>query len=188
MTCHHTDSPPAARPAAKRRAAVRLATGAALTLLLSSLSVSGASAHGGDPLLMVPVHDQITVTTRDVPGVGRVLTDDQGHALYMFLLDVHHKVSCTGACAGTWPPLAITPGHHPTAEGGVQSRLLGTTPDPNTGAMDVTYDGYPLYLYVNDTGSGTANGQDLESDGGPWFVLRPSGQPIHHPMPQAGSK
>lgn len=170
------------------RTRIRAAAGAGLTILLTALIAGGASADPGDPLLMVPVHDHVTVTTRNVPGVGTVLTDTSGHALYMFLLDSHHKVTCTGACAGTWPPLAIVAGHHPTAAGHVKSRLLGTTPDPNTaGAMDVTYDGHPLYVYVNDTAPDTANGQDLESDGGPWFVLKASGQVVYHPMPQTAT-
>lgn len=178
-----------ARPRASIRVHTRIgtATRGVMTLLVAVLISGSASAHRGDPLLMIPTPDRVTVTTRTVPGLGRILTNAHGHALYMFLVDPRRPVTCTGACAGTWPPLAIAVGHHPTAAGGAESRLLGTIPDPNTGALDVTYDGYPLYLYANDIGPDTANGQALESDGGPWFVLRPSGRPIHHPIPQSDS-
>jgi hypothetical protein len=55
---------------------------------------------------------------------------------------------------------------------------LSTVADPNTGARVVTYAGYPLYRYAGDLAAGTANGQALFVDGGPWYVLDPDGQPV----------
>ena len=42
----------------------------------------------------------------------------------------------------------------------------------------MTYDGWPLYRYAGDVDPGTANGQGLTLNGGPWYVMRPSGQPV----------
>lgn len=170
---------------AGRRTAIRVAIGVALMLLLSALSACGSSIHRGDSLLIMRVPDRVTVTTTTVRGLGSVLTDTNGYALYMFPIDVRRRVSCTGGCAGTWPPLVIAAGHRPTAAGAVKSALLGTMPDPNTGAEVVTYDGYPLYRYDNDTTPHTANGQNLLSDGAPWYTLTPAGRPLTTQIRQA---
>jgi predicted lipoprotein with Yx(FWY)xxD motif len=118
------------------------------------------------------------VTAQAIGVFGRVLTDSTGRALYMFPPDARQQVSCTGPCAGTWPPLTIATGAAPAAGSGVDRKLLGTLPDPNSGARIVTYDGFPLYRYAGDTEPGTANGQALFLDGGPWYLLAPSGTPL----------
>jgi hypothetical protein len=51
-------------------------------------------------------------------------------------------------------------------------------PDPNTGARIVTYGGYPLYRYAGDIDPGSANGQGLFLNGGPWYALDPQARPI----------
>ncbi|WP_375498376.1 hypothetical protein [uncultured Jatrophihabitans sp.] len=122
--------------------------------------------------------DHVTVTTRQATGLGTILVDSRGHALYMFPPDAGGRVSCTGACAGTWPPLVVSSGVKPTATGGVNSEVLSTLADPNTGARIVTYSGYPLYRYAGDVRAGTADGQALFLNGGPWYVLNTAGNPI----------
>ena len=146
-------------------------------LVLLSACGSSKSANS-DPLLMIPVPASVTVTTGTVAGLGTILTDATGHALYMFPPDAGSQVHCTGACAGTWPPLVIQAGHKPHAGGQVNAADLGVLADPNTGADVVTYGGYPLYRYASDLTPGVANGQNLFSDGGPWYVLRANMQPV----------
>ena len=42
----------------------------------------------------------------------------------------------------------------------------------------VTYNGWPLYTYTGDVEAGQATGQAIDLNGGPWYVLRPSGAPL----------
>ena len=107
-----------------------------------------------------------------------MLTDTSGHVLYMFPPDARRRVSCTGACAGTWPPLAVADGRTPRAAAGVRADELGTLPDPNTGARVVTYAAQPLYRYAGDLAPGVANGQALNLNGGPWYVVTTAGTPL----------
>jgi predicted lipoprotein with Yx(FWY)xxD motif len=132
-----------------------------------------------DALLQIPIPTHVTVQATQIAGLGIVLTDSQGRALYMFPPDAGSRVSCTGPCAGTWPPLVIADGDKPTAgAGGVNAQDLSTLADPNTGARIVTYGGYPLYRYAGDLNPGTANGQGLFLNGGPWYTLNPDMQPV----------
>ena len=63
-----------------------------------------------------------------------------GRTLYLFGADGRNQSTCSGPCAGTWPPL-LTNGR-PTATGGVKASLLGTTGSGS--AEQVTYDDHPL--------------------------------------------
>lgn len=126
--------------------------------------------------LAIPRHT--TVDVRAVDGLGPILTDDRGRTLYLFPPDAKSRVSCTGPCAGTWPPLVIATGSRPTPGAHVRAGELGTVADPNSGARVVTYAGYPLYRYAGDIQAGTANGQDLFLNGGPWYAITPDGQPV----------
>jgi predicted lipoprotein with Yx(FWY)xxD motif len=146
-------------------------------LLLAGCGAGSPTAAGD---LAWPQAPAATATVRLIPvsGLGQVLADGAGHALYMFPPDAGGRVSCTGACAGSWPPLAVKAGARPKAATGVNGHLLGTLDDPNTGGRVVTYGGYPLYRYAGDIHGGTANGQALFLNGGPWYVLDPDGQPV----------
>jgi predicted lipoprotein with Yx(FWY)xxD motif len=152
-----------------------LALGVCAVLLTAC---SSGSTQSGDPVLPQRAAASVTVRTQAVPGLGTVLTDGTGHVLYMFPPDAKRTVTCTGPCAGTWPPLAIASGHTPRAAGGARATKLGTLPDPNTGARVVTYAGQPLYRYAGDVSPGVANGQALNLDGGPWYVLNVAGAPL----------
>jgi predicted lipoprotein with Yx(FWY)xxD motif len=41
--------------------------------------------------------------------------------------------------------------------------------------MQVTYNGLPLYYYVQDSAAGDANGQGV---GGAWYVVNPAGEAV----------
>jgi predicted lipoprotein with Yx(FWY)xxD motif len=120
---------------------------------------------------------KVTVTTRSLPEVGTVLVTGKGYALYMFVPDRRRAVTCTDVCAGTWPPLMLPSGATLAAGPGVKAALLGSDPAPGGGRV-VTYNGWPLYTYTGDVDPGQATGQAIDLNGGPWYVLRPSGAPL----------
>jgi hypothetical protein len=49
-----------------------------------------------------------------------------------------------------------------------------------------TYNGWLMYEFARDTGSGQANGQGLVSFGGTWETINPAGAPITSAAPAAG--
>jgi predicted lipoprotein with Yx(FWY)xxD motif len=105
-------------------------------------------------------------------GIGQVLVDSQGFTVYLFKADQGTKSACTGACAAAWPPLLAT--GKPTAGGGANAALLGTTTRPE-GKTQVTYNGHPLYRFAQDTKAGEANGQGVSAFGAAWFALDSAG-------------
>ena len=101
-----------------------------------------------------------------------LLVDGGGQTVYLFTNDESGKSNCSGQCAEFWPPL-LTVGD-PTAGEGVSADQLGTM-ERDDGSTQVTYNGWPLYHFVNDAAPGEANGQDV-SDA--WYVVSTYGGPI----------
>jgi predicted lipoprotein with Yx(FWY)xxD motif len=119
------------------------------------------------------------VTTGSVAGLGTVLVNGEGFTLYMFEPDAQSgKSTCYGECENLWPPVLLVDGvKAPVAGTGVKPSLLGAT--VRTGEPEqITYNGWPLYLWHGDTQPGEASGQGLNSAGGLWYALGPDGVPI----------
>jgi predicted lipoprotein with Yx(FWY)xxD motif len=102
---------------------------------------------------------------------GTVLTTASGRTIYWFAIDTAGKSKCYGTCASYWPPVI----GKPTAASGVSLMgSLGTIKRSN-GQLQATYDGHPLYTYKGDTGSGQVNGNGINTSGGLWWAMTPSG-------------
>lgn len=118
-------------------------------------------------------HANGTVHAAKVSGVGTVLVDAAGRTLYVFAPDKHKVATCTGECAGVWPPLYSS--KKPGAGSGARSKMLGTVKDVG-GKLQVTYDGWPLYTFTGDSRPGQAHGQGIDSYGGKWSTISPAGR------------
>ncbi len=133
------------------------------------------AARGTAPPTTVPVDevdDDPTVAVGD-SALGQILTDAEGMTLYLFTPDAQGAPTCVDACAGTWPPLLVDDPKQIVAGDGVDVSLLATVDHPD--GIQVTYGGWPLYLFSGDTVSGETNGQAAE---GVWFVLDPTGTAV----------
>ncbi|WP_425450121.1 COG4315 family predicted lipoprotein [Virgifigura deserti] len=139
-----------------------LAAGSALALL----------AHAA----LAQAADQAELEVAEAQEYGPYIADTDGRALYMFEADSEGNSTCYDACAEAWPPL-LTAGE-PAAGQRAQEGLLGTT-ERKDGAMQVTYNGWPLYYFVKDKGPGETTGQDVKGFGAEWYLVSPEGEPIH---------
>ncbi len=79
--------------------------------------------------------------------------------VYTFDKDVANSgvSNCSGPCLEHWPALTVNAGDTPTGGQGVGG-TLGTITRADNGALQVTYDGLPLYFFVKDAAPGDANG------------------------------
>jgi predicted lipoprotein with Yx(FWY)xxD motif len=122
-----------------------LTCGAALaaTLLLAACG-SGGSSDSSDSAPTAGA--KTTIAVKQVDGIGRVLVDSSGKALYTSDVEADGKVRCTGACTSFWIPLTLGSGT-PTAAAGVGTPDVVERPD---GTKQVTVDGKPLYTFSED--------------------------------------
>ncbi len=109
---------------------------------------------------------------------GWYLVDGEGRTLYMFKADTKGQSSaCYDQCAEAWPPL-LAQGSTMAAASVVSEEMLGAI-ERRGGSMQVTYNGWPLYYYVEDQGQGQFTGQDLMGFGAEWYLVAPDGSYIH---------
>jgi hypothetical protein len=95
--------------------------------------------------------------------------------VYLWAKDTGDASTCTGACAGAWPPVTAT--GTVTASGSAMASDLGTI-TRSDGTKQVTYDGHPLYYFAGDSGPGTATGQGSDNFGAKWWLVAPSGSDV----------
>jgi predicted lipoprotein with Yx(FWY)xxD motif len=113
-----------------------------------------------------------TIDVANNPKLGQILTDSNGDTVYVFAKDTGSKSTCSGACAGVWPP--VTTSGTPKAGNGVAASKLATT-KRSDGSTQVTYSGHPLYTYTGDASPGDTTGNGINTYGAVWNAVQPSG-------------
>jgi predicted lipoprotein with Yx(FWY)xxD motif len=111
------------------------------------------------------------VKTADHATLGKIVVDGGGYTLYTFDNDTGSTSSCTGGCAGTWPPVLVPEGTATPIPAEGVTGALASSPRPDGGGNQLTLDGKPLYRYATDAAPGDANG---EGRGGVWHVVKVS--------------
>lgn len=112
--------------------------------------------------------DAYTVDIVESEEFGNYLTNETFFTLYRYLSDPQDREisTCYGSCAKIWQPfyeesLTINP-ELKSIDFDVIAR--------DDGEKQLTYKGWPLYLYSKDTKPLETNGQSID---GLWFVVNP---------------
>jgi predicted lipoprotein with Yx(FWY)xxD motif len=136
-------------------AGVAMASASVLSL---GVGTASASSHGAKVMLR---------STKD----GKVLVTSTGRSLYDFSIDRKNKSNCDATCRAFWHPLKTS--GKPVAGAGVKKSLLG-----QTSGHQVTYNGHPLYTYVEDTKAGSVKGERAFASGGYWYLMNAKGKSV----------
>jgi len=123
----------------------RLLACAAVAAALTLAACGGSSNSGTETPARAATSD--TVGVQKVTGIGRVLVDSSGMALYTPDQEGNGKIVCTNSCTSEWQPVDVAHGK-PTAAMGAGRVGVIKRPD---GARQVTLDGMPLYTFVQDS-------------------------------------
>ena len=92
--------------------------------------------------------------------------NNANRTVYVFDLDLQSpgQSSCSGQCAQNWPPLIAPSGSLPSPYASIVRQ---------DGRKQLTYNGRPMYTFVDDTAAGQTNGDGLNAFGGIWHIARP---------------
>lgn len=145
-----------------------------LTVALALAIVATAALGAGSKPKPNP---SVTIGTAKIGKLGTVLVNRRGYVLYMYQPDQHSKVACNHACQTYWPPVVAPATGVAKAVGRAKQSLIGSLKNPYDGKRIVTYNGWPLYTFVSDGRPRSANGQNINVNGGYWWVLTPAGHP-----------
>jgi predicted lipoprotein with Yx(FWY)xxD motif len=145
----------------------------------TSTASSGSSASSSSSAAASPVSGSSSALKTATIGGATVLTNAKGFTLYWFAPDTATKSNCNGSCATYWPPVK-----GPATAGAGVTGTLGTI-TRSDGSTQATYNGHPLYTYLNDKSPGQATGNGLNLSGGVWHEVTVSGAAA--PSPSASS-
>lgn len=160
----------------------------ALAALLSMTGAGLISAQPGPPItpkgppIVGPRPDNIALQTAEKAPYGHYLTDQRGHALYMYTRDGKGRSHCAGPCAEAWPPALSA--DEPKAGKGIDPAKVGSLERSDAKGRrlrHVTYNGWPLYFYKLDGETAATSGQSVFSYDGFWYLVSPTGAPIQTP-------
>jgi predicted lipoprotein with Yx(FWY)xxD motif len=128
----------------------------------SSSSGGGGSSGGGSG----------TVKSASISGYGDALVTSAGKSVYVLSSDPANSSKCAGTCAKTWIPVTVS-GSASAGSGADSSKL--STFKRKDGTTQVSYDKHALYTYASP---GATSGEGVASEGGKWYLIAPSGDPI----------
>ena len=160
-----------------------------IAVLATAASLVGGSAAsaGTRPapakFQLAPAHAQTVLTagliSENVTKYGAVLADRNGRTLYLLDTEAGAKLHCTSkSCLAYWPPLVYTKGQKVTTGMGVKGKVGFVARSKTT--LQVTFNGYPVYLFVGDSGTARSNGEGVRSFGGTWYMLHPAATSASH--------
>ncbi|HEY5103683.1 MAG TPA: hypothetical protein VII65_01440, partial [Acidimicrobiales bacterium] len=125
---------------------------------LATLAIPVASASGAG-----------TTSLRSVraPGFAGALATSSSKSLYLLTSEKSAALKCTGACLSNWLPLLV---RDSVARITLETGVKGTVGFVARGAKmkQVTYNSYPVYTYVGDSGARGSSGEGLVFKGGTW--------------------
>jgi|Tabmets5t2r1_1033131.scaffolds.fasta_scaffold00244_10 predicted lipoprotein with Yx(FWY)xxD motif len=134
-----------------------IAVGALLAALF--LVIAGCADDSSDDDSSAAGSSRTAVSVEAIDGVGDVLVDSDGEALYTADQEADGRVLCTRSCADTWLPLTLPGGAGPSGPD-VVSDELGVAERPD-GERQLTFGGQPLYRFADDPMAGEVTGDGL---------------------------
>ncbi len=162
---------------------------AAASLLSFGMSQSGGGQSGGtdsggmqsggaasEPGVAAQSQTGTSLIFVEARNPGGYIATPEGNTLYTLVDSSREEVlPCEADCLAAWPP--YTGEATVDADTGLDPSLVGTT-EAADGSTQVTYNGYPLYLFTQDTQPGALEGQGVEAFGGFWYIVQDSGIPL----------
>src|SRR5688572_12161676 len=121
---------------------------ALVATLLLAIAGCGSGSNDDDSSATAAGSSRTTVSLEAIDGVGDVLVDSDGAALYTADQEADGRVLCTRSCADTWIPLTLTGGGEPSGPDEVSGEL-GVAERPD-GERQLTFGGQPLYSFADD--------------------------------------
>jgi predicted lipoprotein with Yx(FWY)xxD motif len=146
--------------ALRATACVAAAALTAAPLVLASSSPAGAAT----PVLRAA----------SIANYSGLLENSASHTLYLLSAEKGGKLKCTSSsCLKIWHPLEVKSSAKSIS---VQSSVKGKIGfvKRSSSEKQVTFNSYPLYTYVGDTGPNQSNGEAIAADGGTWFLVHAS--------------
>lgn len=139
--------------------------GAPLYYFINDESIGSVNGEGFNDVWYVIE----TIGIRTSAELGQYLVGPDGYALYLFTPD---DANCVDNCLVNWPPLMTPVEAAITTEAGLMGELTFFDRD---GMLQASYNGAPLYYFINDETPADTNGQGVNDV---WYLVTPEGEAL----------
>jgi len=146
------------------------------TLEASVTSTPEMDKTGTPPITENPTRLPLTSLTLNAAqdsNLGLYLIDDQGMTVYLHATDKMNVSTCMDNCAIEWPPVLIAQSVKVMTGPGLDATKIGDILRDD-GGIQVTYNGWPLYYYIQDAHPGDVTGHGAND----FFAVSPAGDKI----------
>ncbi|WP_020576850.1 hypothetical protein [Actinopolymorpha alba] len=96
------------------------------------------------------------VKTEEVDGIGKVLVNGSGMALYVNNVDKHTSIKCVTACAAVWRPYTVSVSTVTSKMPGINGTFSIVTRPEKT--KQLALNNRPLYTFIQDRRPGMVRG------------------------------
>lgn len=144
------------------------AAGNTFAVTTADVVIENGVVHVINGVLLPEIEITARLLIEDHPEFGKIFTDQAGKTLYYFANDVDGSNNCTGGCANNWPIFFADASDVNIDDPDFDIELFGVI--ETDGGMQSTYNGWPLYYFVNDEAAGDVNGDGANNV---WYVAKP---------------
>jgi predicted lipoprotein with Yx(FWY)xxD motif len=147
---------------AQRRPRRQSGLAALLAVLTTVATVSVASASSG----FIP-----HLGKSSAGGYSGILVTSTHRSLYALTVESGVHIHCRAACLPFWPAFVVKSSVTAVTLGaGVKGKIGFVKRSATT--KQVTFNGFPVYMFSGDSGAGQVNGEAVQADGGTWYLVR----------------
>lgn len=143
-------------------------TGNTFSVTTTDVEIENGVVHVINGVLLPQLEIATRLLIEDHPEFGKIFTDQDRNTLYYFANDVDGSNNCTGGCANNWPVFFADASNVNIDDPDFDIDLFGVI--DTDGGMQSTYNGWPLYYFVNDKAVGDING---DGENNVWYVAKP---------------
>jgi predicted lipoprotein with Yx(FWY)xxD motif len=104
-------------------------------------------------------------------GFSGALVNQSSRSLYILSSERGAKLKCTGSCLSSWPPLEVSTSTKTVSLGAGVKGKIGFVAR-GKGKKQVTFNSFPLYTFVGDSGALQSHGQGIKALGGTWTLVK----------------
>jgi predicted lipoprotein with Yx(FWY)xxD motif len=112
-----------------------------------------------------------TIESANVLHFAGALVNQSSRSLYILSDERGAKLHCTTSCLSSWLPLEVSSSSTTVPLGAGVKGKIGFVARGGS-KKQVTFNSYPLYTFVGDTGARQSHGEGIKAFGGTWTLVR----------------
>lgn len=140
----------------------RTARLAIVGLAASAMGVTMVTALAGGAAPMVE--------SANVPHFAGALVNQSSHSLYVLSSERGGALRCTSSCLSSWLPLEVSTATKTVSLGSGVKGKIGFVARGKS-KKQVTFNSYPVYTFVGDSGARQSHGEGIKAFGGTWTLV-----------------